>query len=308
MPHSVVQIYTQFMNKTTFAALLLSVLFFQPLFTSLFAQRNATYEAYIDKYKEMAIVQMHRHKIPASITLAQGLLESGAGQGLLAKEANNHFGIKCASGWTGKTFRKDDDRRDECFRSYRSVEESYEDHSKFLQRPHYSPLFDLKTTDYKGWAHGLRSCGYATDRQYAQKLIRLIEEYELYRYDRMSPTWGDQKVLQRPVYKNGKLLYVLAKQGDDLKSIAKEVGISARRLRKYNELPKEYSLRSGDIIYLQRKRARALKSYKYHQVSPGESLYSIAQRYGIRSKSLIRRNDLQSRGGSIEVRDILKLR
>ena len=144
--------------------------------------RNAV-EIYLDEYAHIAKNNMREHKIPASITLAQGVLESGSGKGRLAMKANNHFGIKC-HGWKGAKIYHDDDRSQECFRKYKKAEMSYEDHSKFLTgRKRYASLFDLKPADYKGWAKGLRAAGYATDRKYPQKLISLIERYELYKYD-----------------------------------------------------------------------------------------------------------------------------
>ena len=134
----------------------------------------------------MAVEQMKQYRIPASITLAQGLLESGAGRSELARKSNNHFGIKCHSDWRGGRVYHDDDLRGECFRKYKNAEQSYEDHAKFLtERPRYASLFKLKVTDYKGWAKGLQRCGYATDRAYANRLIKLIEDYDLYRYDRL---------------------------------------------------------------------------------------------------------------------------
>ena len=150
-----------------------------------YAQRkNSSYEAYISKYSNLAIEHQKKYKIPASITLSQGLLESGAGQSSLARQSNNHFGIKCHSDWRGGRVYHDDDLRGECFRKYNQVEDSYTDHSKFLAfRPRYAVLFNLDITDYKGWAKGLQQCGYATDKAYANKLIKVIEDYELYRYD-----------------------------------------------------------------------------------------------------------------------------
>lgn len=141
--------------------------------------QNEAYLKYIEKYREAALKQEREYKIPACITLAQGLLESGAGNSELAREANNHFGIKCHKDWTGDTYTHDDETRNECFRKYKKVEESYEDHSKFLLRPRYASLFELDITDYKGWAHGLKQCGYATDPGYATKLITIIEDYDL---------------------------------------------------------------------------------------------------------------------------------
>ena len=146
-------------------------------------RRNTLYNKYIKEYAPLAIEQMDKYKIPASITLAQGLLESGAGRSVLARKSNNHFGIKC-HGWPGGKVYHDDDEKGECFRAYRKVEDSYEDHSQFLKNgPRYAFLFKLKITDYKGWAKGLKKAGYATDRSYANRLITIIEDYELYKYD-----------------------------------------------------------------------------------------------------------------------------
>ncbi len=140
------------------------------------------YNAYIEQYAKIAQEQQREHGVPASITLAQGILESAAGNSELAKNAKNHFGIKCAGDWTGATYRYDDDAKNECFRKYRHVEESYRDHSLFLKRKRYESLFTLAVTDYKGWAHGLKRCGYATDPGYATKLINIIETYDLAKY------------------------------------------------------------------------------------------------------------------------------
>jgi len=141
---------------------------------------------YVQTYAGIAVEKMREHKIPASITLAQGILESAAGKSELAQNANNHFGIKCGGQWSGKTYTKDDDKADECFRKYNSPEQSYEDHTLFLQAPRYANLFSLEITDYKAWAHGLKKAGYATHPQYAERLIRIIEDYELMRYDTVS--------------------------------------------------------------------------------------------------------------------------
>ena len=147
-------------------------------------ERMDSYEAYIDKYYRIAQEQQRLYGIPASITLAQGLLESAAGGSKLAVAARNHFGIKCGNDWTGKTVSHDDDARGECFRAYKHAKQSYEDHSKFLAgRPRYASLFKLKITDYKGWARGLKKAGYATNPRYAEQLIDIIELYELHKYD-----------------------------------------------------------------------------------------------------------------------------
>ena len=157
-----------------------SIIVLSCLSVALWAQsKNATYEAYIDEYRQVAIEQQRKHGIPASITMAQAILESAAGQSELATKANNHFGIKCTSDWPGKTYKYNDNRHNECFRKYAEVADSYEDHSLFLKRKRYESLFALSMGDYKNWAYGLKACGYATDPKYPEKLIRLIELYDL---------------------------------------------------------------------------------------------------------------------------------
>lgn len=161
------------------------------LFTSSIVASGQSYTkadiaVYIETYAETAVEKMREHKIPASITLAQGILESAAGKSELAQNANNHFGIKCGGKWNGKTYTKDDDKADECFRKYNSPKQSFEDHTLFLQASRYAELFSLEITDYKAWAHGLKKAGYATHPQYAERLIRIIEDYELMRYDTVS--------------------------------------------------------------------------------------------------------------------------
>lgn len=281
---------------------------------------NSKYQAYIDKYKDLAISEMLKYNIPASITLAQGLLESGAGTSELTKKGNNHFGIKCHD-WLGATTYHDDDEEQECFRAYRDAYESYEDHSKFLARqPRYKRLFSLKRTDYKGWAHGLKSCGYATNPNYAKKLIGIIELYKLHQFDNAKKF--DKFMVERSEVKNispdiklhpihiyNKNYYLNARQGDTFKSIAKEVGISYRKLAKYNERDKNDKLIAGEIIYLKKKQKKADKVYKNrpHRVKTGESMYSIAQYYGIRLSSLYKMNKL-SPEYNIKVGDYLRVR
>ena len=229
---------------------------------------NKSYLAYIEKYKDEAIRQQKRYKIPASITLAQGLLESGAGNGKLAKESNNHFGIKCHGVWNGEKVYHDDDEKGECFRKYDTPFQSYEDHSLFLtSRPRYAELFELDVTDYRGWANGLKRCGYATDKAYASKLIGIIELYSLNSYDKEALKKREKKdFVEKPhtPYISWELLYVVANEGDTFALIGKEFGIKARKLAKYNDLPKEAALSKGMIIYLQEKNKYSKKGYKYH--------------------------------------------
>ncbi|WP_303660484.1 glucosaminidase domain-containing protein [Bacteroides caecimuris] len=280
---------------------------------------NQAYQQYINQYKDLAIEQMLKYNIPASITLAQGLFESRAGLSVLATKGNNHFGIKC-HGWQGRAVYHDDDARNECFRAYRNAYESYEDHSRFLaggQR--YRKLFSLKVTDYKGWAHGLRAAGYATNPQYAKKLIEIIQLYKLHEFDkarkydkffarRSKDIAGKGGVLHQ-VFEFNNNYYVKARRGDTFRTIAAEVGISYRSLAKYNERNRKDILEEGEIIYLKKKRTKAPKSYKgrLHYVKPGESMYSIAQLYGIRLANLYKMNGL-SPDYQIRVGDGLRLR
>ncbi len=267
---------------------------------------NQSYQTYINQYKDLAIEQMLRYRIPASITLAQGLFESRAGQSDLARQGNNHFGIKCHN-WTGPTQYHDDDAHGECFRVYQDAKQSYEDHSLFLARQsRYSRLFNLSPTDYKGWAHGLKACGYATNPQYASKLIQIIELYKLNDYDKaksydrfMATHSGTDKPINaegtlHPIHIFNENYYLYAREGDTFKSIGREVNISWRKLAKYNEMDKKTILHKGDIVYLKKKRKKAPKQYKKHPhtVMPGESMYTISQKYGIRLKNLYKMNHL----------------
>lgn len=254
-------------------------------------KRNRAYIEYINKYDEIAVYQMKKYKIPASITLAQGLLESGAGRSELARKSNNHFGIKCGSSWRGPSVRHDDDARNECFRAYYTPIQSYEDHSKFLRNgKRYQFLFDLKITDYRGWAKGLKKAGYATSPTYATKLIQIIEDYELYKYDRKSTREEKERVYKHEILIANGLLYVRAKDGDTFKSIGKDVGISSRKLAKYNDLGRKYPLMEGDIVYLKKKNKRYNGEKTYHTVKDGDSMHSISQTYGIRLDKLYELN------------------
>jgi LysM repeat protein len=257
---------------------------------------------YIKKYSDIAVKHRDKYKIPASITLAQGILESGAGVSELAKSSNNHFGIKCHSDWTGERVYRRDDGPNDCFRKYKSAEDSYEDHAKFLvQQSRYAVLFTYDIRDYTSWAKGLQTCGYATDKGYANKLIRIIEEYELYKFDSKTPPKTttpvlikkkkkNQPVLLRNVYRTFNLIYVIAKEDDSLYQIAEDTGFKVKDLMKYNEIPEDFPLRKGDIVYLQKKKKKADIPYFEHLVRIGESMHNISQRYGIQLKSLYKMN------------------
>lgn len=275
---------------------------------------NQRYQNYFDKYKDVAVEQMLKYRIPASITLAQGVLESAAGNSELATKANNHFGIKC-NGWTGRKSYHDDDARNECFRAYDSVYESYQDHSVFLTTSkRYSNLFQLKLTDYKGWARGLKTCGYATSPTYATKLIEIIELYKLYQYDTAKhfDKFQAQQVKggdSRQIYAFNKNYYLKARRGDTFRSLAKEVDIFYRKLARYNERDKNDVLEEGEIVWLKKKQNKAPKNYKgrLHYVKNGESIYSISQLYGIKLKKLYKLNNLPPTY-QIRVGDVLRVR
>lgn len=285
------------------------------------AMLKPDYLLYIDQYKDLAIEQMERYRIPASITLAQGLFESQAGRSRLATIGNNHFGIKC-HGWRGRSINADDDALGECFRAYDSAKQSYEDHSRFLRNnTRYSSLFQLRETDYKGWARGLKACGYATNPRYADNLINIIQLYHLDRFDHAKGY--DHFMADRydahnhdyaptgfhPITKCNKNYYIVARAGDSFKSLSKETGISRRKLAKYNDRDKDDVLHAGDIIYLEKKQKKASKVFKGkpHIVKAGESMYSIAQMYGIRLKNLYKMNHM-SPDDSIMVGQQLRVR
>ncbi len=291
----------------------------------IFAQRtNQAYWAYIDQYKGIAIEQMHKYRIPASITLAQGLLESGAGRSSLATKAHNHFGIKVSGNWTGPYVLKNDDAPNEKFRKYNNARESYEDHSRFLQGRRYQGLFQLKITDYRGWARGLKAAGYATSPTYAESLIRIIEMYNLYQFDNGSyrqerkstapviPTINAQSSFfqTHTLYKHNKNYFIIVEIGDNMATISKETGISLKKLYQYNDLPLDYAPTQGDLIYLKKKQKCASKQFKknpIHIVEPNQSMFDISQLYGIRLKSLYKLNEFEP-SHEIKPGDILRIR
>ncbi len=267
------------------------------------AERRFTRQEYIDTYKDDAIREMQRTGIPASITLAQGILESGDGNSPLAVYGKNHFGIKCHSDWNGKTMRIDDDKKNECFRKYKDVYESYRDHSDFLTtRGRYSFLFDYKVTDYKSWAKGLKKAGYATHPKYADMLIDLIEQHQLYQYDsygkipprkakktRSSVSLAGTSV-SRTIKLHNNIKYIRAKKGDTFYRITQDYDMNLWQIFKYNDLNKGDVLKEGDVIYLQPKKNKAKDDF--HVVESGESMRDISQRYGVKLKRLYKYNNL----------------
>lgn len=288
--------------------------------------KSAETDAYIAKYKQTAIEQMKKYKIPASITLAQGILESGSGRSDLAVKANNHFGIKCTNDYKGKTYYKKDDKRRDCFRVYANASESFVDHSLFLQRAHYAPLFQLKITDYKGWANGLKKCGYATNPKYPSLIIEVIEQNKLYVYDdanyqdnskkddggkkdnvvpdndrrrrndgeEVNPV-KDKKADNVDIRKgdnrveiNG-VRCVQIKPGDTFYSLSKKYDLTVDKLKTLNDFPSNYTLKVGEYVFLKRKR-RSYRALDYHVVEPGETMLSISQYYGVQLEQLKKHN------------------
>lgn len=311
-------------------------------------QRNQAYVDYIQKYAHIAVSEQAKFGIPASITLAQGLLESGAGKSELALKSNNHFGIKCHSGWTGERTYHDDDAAQECFRKYKNVSESYDDHSLFLtSRSRYADLFSLKATDYKGWAHGLKKAGYATDPNYANKLIKIIEDYGLHQLDTQGTLGSGYQMMEnkesdssvdlnvktdrkRNVRKNRRnnvsaamgyvpafrqhkvertngVRYVKAQAGDTYASIADEFDLRESDLLRFNDLNSVQQLEQGEKVYLAPKKAKAPKGNSYYQVKAGDTARDISQRYGIRLKKLYDLNGMSYKQG-VKVGQSLRLR
>lgn len=279
------------------------------------AQTKLTNQDYIELYYLIAVRKMAEFKIPASITLAQGILESGSGNSTLAQKANNHFGIKCHSDWTGEGFYMDDDTKDECFRVYDNPEESFLDHSKFLtERARYKFLFtEFQIDDYKSWAKGLKQAGYATNPQYPELLVSLIEKNELYKYDKMGlnqivePPISDGKgigddiadfdaFLPKNAYfidsKKDIFIYNKAKtvrsNGRQILAIANEYDLDLDQLMKYNDIHEGYTLTDDQFVYLQPKRRRGAE--KTHLVAEGESMWEISQLYAIKLDKLYKKN------------------
>jgi LysM repeat protein len=278
---------------------------------------------YFNTYYELAVEEMKRTGIPASITLAQAVLESDDGNSYVAKRANNHFGIKCRVSWKGDTINYDDDAKKECFRKYGSVLDSYKDHSDFLSSgKRYSFLFKIDKTDYKSWAEGLKKAGYATNPKYSILIIKVIEDNKLYLYD--NPKYvkalhkkdlaenntGKDKVSKqktkneirideftfnpfiREIFIKNRVKYIFVRKGDTFYKLSKELNLTISQLVKYNDISADSSIIAGQVLYIEPKRFYAEKAYQYHFVDPGESMYSISQFYAVRLKSLCRKNHL----------------
>ena len=402
--------------------LLVSVICLSAMLHSWADTQLKPYQDYIRKYAPDAMRQQIKYGIPSSITLAQGLLESNAGNSEMARQSNNHFGIKCHNDWKGETYRHWDDGEMSCFRKYKTVLDSYNDHSLFLvTKSRYDFLFDLNVKDYKGWAKGLKKAGYATDKQYDKKLIRIIEQYDLTQYDRIATHPGKAKRLMRhwddytsadarpqtadagkavavagaaaattaakaapaaaaaPAAKatqsksepakekpakekastqskhrsevaakakdysylaqesagtptrnlynhrtdnlpqsihavrrhqlqyRGSTPYIVAQYGDSYTNLADEYNLSPARIRNINDLPKDYTLKVGDVVYLGRKADVWDGDNATHRVKSGESLHAISQKYAIRMDALYKLNGMRP-GQRIEVGQELKLR
>ena len=296
--------YFPYLTFTAYCLLFPFYCFSQP------AEYKMTKQEYVEKYKDIAIKEMLETGIPASITLAQGILESESGNSALAMYANNHFGIKCHDDWKGKTYIQDDDKKDECFRKYKDPEESFDDHSEFLRtRGRYAFLFDLRKTDYKGWAEGLHEAGYATDKNYSARLIKLIDDNKLYQYDRMQQMTIDKHLIKREeqqiikpttssfsasrkIFLNNNIKYIVVQDGDTYYKIAHDMDMRLWQLHNYNETGKQTCLQVGDVVYLQPKRRHSHKE-EYHVARFGETMYYISQLYGIKTHRLAKMNHMQ---------------
>ena len=310
----------------------LTVLGMLLLATAMVWGQKLTRTEYIEKYAETAVREMKATGIPASITLAQGCLESGNGNSTLATKANNHFGIKCHKNWKGKTIRHDDDEKNECFRSYRNADESFRDHSDFLRySDRYAALFNLELTDYKGWAYGLQKAGYATARTYAESLIRIIEENELYRYDKLDrkareelpPTpmeaefstafkpYPGHKLytasLGREIRTTNGVAWIIAREGDTYAGLAKEFNLFRGEILRFNDRSRNTALQPGEVVYVEAKKRESARNLDKHVVEEGETMRGLAQRYAVKMKKLYQYNAM-SPGTEPEPGTILNLR
>lgn len=284
--------------------------------------QNQAYVDYINRYQSLAVEEMQRTGMPASIKLAQGLIESNAGRSELATKAYNHFGIKCGSGWSGGTYHKKDDDYDSkgrlvksCFRKFKSAEDSYIAQSEFLRDPNksyrYGFLFRLNPTDYHGWAYGLLKAGYATNPRYAELLIKVIEDYKLYQYDRpvSDLDWVMEEAFEPQTFSVNDVKYVLVEKGDSPRSLAMDFGVSAKKILKYNEnlYAETQDLRPGSRVFIQAKRIAYRGKNKYHYVQAGETMFAISQEYGLRLDRLYKRNKMEE-GTEPAIGERVKLR
>lgn len=279
--------------------------------------QNKRFLEYISKYKHLAIKEQYLYGIPASITMAQALIESNAGQSMLAVKGRNHFGIKCGSNWTGKTILKDDDNIQDCFRSYNKVIESYEDHSQFLKRSRYASLYNIPLKDYKAWARELKRLGYATDPNYANKLIKIIEDYNLndliyesYVDDgsisgEIATNEGNEQVrrntadstfdysdLLTKTKNNGRTCYILKKDATIAEVAAAINKRNINTLLYYNDMFEDFTLKAGTFVYVSKKRNKGDERYRSYNVKEGDSMHSISQHFGITLKALYKINNL----------------
>lgn len=309
---------------------LFTVVFLMTMLHSVVAQR-ITRTQYIDRYSKIAVREMNRVGIPASITLAQGILESGDGNSTLARRANNHFGIKCHKDWKGESMYRDDDLPNECFRSYKDADQSFVDHSEFLcTHKRYAFLFDYGTTDYKSWAKGLKQAGYATSPTYAERLIEIIEQNNLMRFDKsvepestpeerteiaeQTNNFIEVDVFDMEVSPFGNIKtnngvdYVEVLPGDNIENIAARYELEPWQLRMFNDIEsKSVKLKVGQRLYISRKQSKAEKKFKTHTVKKGETMHDIAQQYAIRLKVLYKLN-LMEEGTQPNEGDTIQLR
>lgn len=299
------------------------VLFFS---LGLYSQQRKEIVVYIHKYKDIAVKEMERVGIPASITMAQGILESGYGKSTLSVKSNNHFGIKCHSSWTGAKTYHDDDRRGECFRVYDHPNASYVNHSKFLtSNSRYGFLFRLPKDDYASWAYGLQEAGYATSKTYASKLIELIERYDLDKLDsRRYVGMGDKNSFfatdaelqqgassssrgssDRVMVHPNRVKFVYAKSGDTFESLSKRFSISVDDIMNYNDFTYSKPLKKGNIVFLQKKRMRGHR--ELYVSKSGDTMHRVAQKFAIQVAYLYKRNDMKP-GANLRAGTTLNLR
>lgn len=291
-----------------------------------YAQSSADISAYISQYKQVALEQEKKYGIPAPITLAQGILESGAGKSMLTRNANNHFGVKAFGGWTGPVYLAwDDEKQKSRFRSYSSAMESYRDHSLFLKNnSRYNSLFTKSVYDYRAWAIGLQKAGYATSGTYAKALIGLVDAYRLYainggvklragktvtitkvitseipvdldcQMDESEESEEEKEVkdiIKRFVVEINDVRCTILYPGESLASISQKYDIPQYKILEFNEISDESSLNEGDIVYLQKKKKKYTGIQDYYRVKDDDTLYGISQQFGIMMSSLAKMNN-----------------